>query len=354
MAKARKIRFGVIGPGGAGRGRTFVLNQDKAVEVVAAADTSADCLDKLEEGLGHKVARFKGPNGYRKMIDSAELDAVGVFSPHTLHAEHATYAFEHGLHVLIEKPMVCGIKNAIATAKLAARKRRVYLIHYQRHFEAKYVTARRLIQSGAIGEVESFYVYMAQDWRGNGWRGSPRYSGGGQLNDSGSHYQDILLYMTGLLPKSVQGHYDFLYHGTKRPIEINGSFSVELSNGACGRLIIIGDYIRSFSDDVRILGSKGLLTMGMGSPDLVLHKPGKDPKKIPLKTPRGYPANPCDNFAKLITGRVKENYVPALFGAQVALLTDGMLAAGRTGRKANCAALLKRAGYTYRDIQIKK
>jgi predicted dehydrogenase len=353
VAKKKRIRFGVIGPGGAGRNRTFVLNQDKAVEVVAAADTSADCLDQLEEGLGHEVARFKGPKGYQKMIDQAELDAVGVFSPHTLHYEHVMYAFEHDLHVLIEKPMVCGVKQAIETAQVAAKKGLVYLIHYQRHFEPKYVTARKLIQRGDIGEVQGFYVYMAQDWRGHSWRGQKKYSGGGQLNDSGSHYQDILLWMTGLLPKSVRGSYDHYYHGKKRPVEINGSFSVELSNGACGRLIILGDYIQGFSDDVRIQGSKGLLTMDMASPSLTLHKPGKKAKQVKVTTPRGYPKNPSDNFARLLTGRTKKNYVPALFGCQVALLTDAMLQAGTTGRKANCEAMLKRVGHKTKDIEIK-
>jgi predicted dehydrogenase len=351
VAKARKIRFGVIGPGGAGRNRTFVLNRDKAVEVVAATDTSPECIDKLEEGLGHKVERFLDANGYRKMIDTCDLDAVGIFSPHTLHYDHAMYAFAHKLHVLIEKPMVCGVGNAIRSAKEAAKRRRHYLIHYQRHFEAKYVTARKLIQRGDIGDVEGFYVYMAQDWRGSNWRGDPRFSGGGQLNDSGSHYQDILLYMTGLLPKSVRGGLDMYYHGEKRRVEMNGSFSVTLSNGAAGRLIIVGDYIKGFTDDVRILGTKGLITFQGG--DLVLTKHGKEPKKVDCKLPRGYPENPCDNFAKLCTGRTKDNHVPALFGAQVALLTDGMLQAGRTGKLANCETILKKAGYTYRDLKIR-
>jgi len=350
VAKAKKIRFGVIGPGGAGRGRTFQLNKDPAVEVVAAADTSPECIDRLEAGLGHEVQRFMGPSGYKKMVERADLDAVGIFSPHTLHYDHAMFAFDHNLHVLIEKPMVCGVGNAIRTAKVAAEKGLVYLIHYQRHFEAKYVTARNLIRKGAIGELQSFYVYMAQDWRGSSWRGDPKYSGGGQLNDSGSHYQDILLYMTALLPKSVRGAYDLYYHGQKRRVEINGSFSVELTNGAAGRLIIIGDYIRGFSDDVRLLGDKGMIQF-QGA-DLILTKHGKQPKKMPVKLPRGYPANPCDNFAKLITGRTKTNNVPALFGAQVALLTDGMLTAGRTGKLVNCASLLKRAGYSYDDLAI--
>ena len=72
---------------------------------------------------------------------------------------------------------------------------------------------------------------------------------------------------------------------------------------------------------------------------------------MPLKVPRGYPAHPCDNFARLLTGRTTENHVPALFGAQVALLTDSILAAGRTGRKIDCGRLLNRAGYTYRDLK---
>jgi len=36
----------------------------------------------------------------------------------------------------------------------------------------------------------------------------------------------------------------------------------------------------------------------------------------------------------------------------VALLTDAMLAAGRTGQKGNCEALLKRAGCSYRDLRL--
>lgn len=350
MARRKRIRFGVIGPGGAGRGRTRALNEDPAVEVVAAADTSPECVNRLEEMLGHKVERFIGPNAYKKMVDTMDLDAVGVFSPHSLHYEHAMYAFERNLHVLIEKPMVCGAAKAIKTAKTAAKKGLVYLIHYQRHYEPKYVTARRLLRQGAIGELKSFYVYMAQDWRGVSWRGDPRYSGGGQLNDSGSHYQDILLYLTALLPRSVRGGHDFFYHGEKRRVEINGSFSVELSNGAAGRLIIVGDYIRGFTDDVRLLGEKGMMLF-RGS-ELLVSRDGREFKSVPLKLPRGYPKNPCDNFARLLAGRTRDNRVPALFGAQVALLTDAMLAAGRTGRKVSCEAILRRAGYTYKDIAL--
>lgn len=348
MARKKILRFGVIGCGGAGRDRTIRMSKDPAVKVVAGNDTVKDNIDKLCAGLGYPVEPFLGEDGYKKMIDSADLDAVGVFGPHTLHFEHAMYALSKGKHVLIEKPMVCGVGPAIESAKLARKKKLVYLIHYQRHFEAKYVTARKLIQDGAIGEVKSFYVYMAQDWSGSSWRGDPKYSGGGQVNDSGSHYQDILLWMTGLLPKSAQGYTDCIYHGETRRVEFNGCFSVELSNGAAGRLIIIGDYIRGFADDVRILGTTGcLIFSGAG---LTLHPNGADPKPIEAAVPKDYPTSPGDNFVKLVLGKYKTNHVDSIFGARVALLTDALLQAGKTGKHVTCDTILKKAGRTWKDL----
>jgi predicted dehydrogenase len=353
MGNQKNIRFGVIGSGGAGRHRVMrLVKTTPCVEVVAAAEPAEANIKALEDALSVQVTRFTAPKGYRKMIDTMSLDAVGVFSPHTLHYEQAKYALEAGVNVLIEKPMVCGVGNALETSKLADKKGLVYLIHYQRHFEPRFIKGRELIQKGVIGEVKSFYVYMAQDWSGYSWRGDPKYSGGGQLNDSGSHYQDILLWMTDLLPKSVIGSADYYYRGQKKRVEMNGSFSVELSNGAAGRLIIVADYVHGFNDDVRILGEKG--TLVFQGPNLYLHtKPGKPPKEIKLDKPKSYPECPSDNFGRLLTGKTKVNYVPAIFGARVALLTDAMLAAAKTGKRVECEKLVRKAGYTMKDLEIK-
>jgi predicted dehydrogenase len=353
MAKMKEIRFGVIGAGGAGRHRVMrLVKTTPCVKVVAAAEPAEANTKALEDALQTKVTAFTKPDGYKKMIETMDLDAVGIFSPHTLHYPQAKLALDAGLHVLIEKPMVCGVGNALETTKLARKKGLVYLIHYQRHFEPRFIKARELIQKGAIGEVKSFYVYMAQDWSGWSWRGDPKYSGGGQLNDSGSHYQDILLWMTGLLPKSVEGNLDYLYRGEKKRVEMNGSFSVELSNGAAGRLIIIADYVHGFSDDVRILGDKGTLVF-QGSKILWYKhsQRGKPPKEIEATRPKGYPECPSDNFGRLLTGRTTINYVPAIFGAKVALLTEAMLQAGKTGKRAECAKIIQKAGYSMKDIK---
>jgi predicted dehydrogenase len=336
-----------------GINRTCALAANPAFEVVAAADTVERNIDKLQSSLKRKVERFGSQDGYRNMINRCDLDAVGIFSPHSLHYEQAKYALENDLHVLIEKPMICGAGQAIEVAKLAEERKRIFLITYQRHYLPHYLAARRMIRQGRIGEVKGFYVLIAQDWWWpHTWRGDPKFSAGGQINDSGSHFQDILLWMTGLLPKSVEGHIDYSYRDRKADVEMNGMFHVELSNGSAGHLSIFADYVGGFTEDVRIVGEKGyiffdkeVLCLGRN-----LKSGKRQIKTIPCKLPNGYPTDPVDNFAKLLTGKTRKNHVPAIFGAQVALLNETLLEAGKVGRRIYCEDVLRRSARSFDDL----
>ncbi|MDX9980501.1 MAG: Gfo/Idh/MocA family oxidoreductase [Lentisphaeria bacterium] len=353
MAKQSPIRFGAIGPGGAGTCRIRELAAHPlGVQVVAAVDPKPERLDNLQKCIGYDFARYTGQQDYRRMIDECELDAVGIFTPHSLHLEHVEYAIAKGLHVLIEKPMVYGAANAMRVCRAMAASGKVGMVHYQRHYEPQYIKARELIQKGAIGEVKTFFVYMAQDWPGRDWRGEPEFSCGGQVNDSGSHYQDILLWMTGLLPKSAEGHVDCFQKGDRKKVEINGSFNVQLSNGAGGRVLILGDIPSGFVDDVRIVGTKGELMMSTVHGRRLLHRNEKGEMiDIPLAMPKAWPTSPCDNFVKLIRKKTKVNRVPFIFGVRVATLTDSMLRSARSGgKKIECADLLAEVGATMADI----
>lgn len=356
MAKAKKVRIGIIGCGGVGRGRVKnLIDSSPDVEIVAGVDPVPENINIYEQIVGKPMVAYTGKNDYKKMIKEQELDAVGIFSPHDVHYAQAKYALEQNLHVMIEKPMVCGAPNAIETAKMAAERGLIYMITYQRHFMPQFITARDLILKGAIGEVKNFYVYMAQDYgpaRGKSWRADPKQSRGGEVNDSGSHYQDILLWMTGLLPVSVEGYIDSYYQELTTKIEMNGMFRVELSNGALGRLIIIGDYIGGFSDDVRVKGDKGVLKInGMTGEVQMMLNGAKKPKNVTPKKPKSYPNDPSDNFVKLVQGKTKENRVPAIFGAKVALLTDMLLGAAKTGKKVTATQVLKGTPYSVKDLK---
>jgi predicted dehydrogenase len=354
MVARKEIRFGAIGCGSAGTERIKQLaKHELGLRVVAAVDIAPERLDNLAQVIGYDdFKRYSGPVDYQRLIEENELDAVGIFTPHIPHYDHVKYAIEHDLNVLIEKPMVCGAARALEITRLMEeRKNKVGIIHYQRHYELKYMKAREMIQKGAIGELTHFYIYMAQDWPGRGWRGDPAFSGGGQINDSGSHYQDIMLWMTGLMPISAQGHIDSIYRGKEQRVEYNGSFNVELSNGVCGRIIIISDIPGGFQDDVRICGTKGnLLFHG----DRLIHfdQETKQYDEIPLARPDKHPVSPCDNFVKLLHKKTKVNEVPFIFGCRVALLTEALLRSGQAkGKKILCEDILSESGHSFKDLE---
>jgi predicted dehydrogenase len=248
--------------------------------------------------------------------------------------------------------MVYGAANAMRVCRAMETTGKIGIVHYQRHYGTQFIKARELIQKGVIGDIKTFYVYMAQDWPGRNWRGEPEFSCGGQINDSGSHYQDILLWMTGLLPKSAEGHVDYYHKGDRKQVQINGSFNVELSNGATGRILIMGDIPGGFIDDVRIVGTKGELMMSTMHGRRLMHRNEKgEMAEVPLNCPKGWPNSPCDNFVKLIRRKVRTNRVPFIFGVRVATLTDALLRSGREGgRKIECADLLAEAGATMDDL----
>lgn len=352
MLNKRKIRFGTIGCGNAGSYRTRTLAAHPlGVQISAVADLEMPNLDRLASTLGYDFVRYTGDQDYRRLIDENDLDAVGIFTPHALHYDHVKYAIRKGLHVLIEKPMVCGVANALEITRLMRESGKIGIVHYQRHYEEKYVKARELIKQGFLGDIKHFFIYMAQDWYGKTWRGEPELSGGGQINDSGSHYQDILLWMLNALPISAEGTIDSIYRGKKGKVEYNGSFNVELNNGANGRIIIISDIPGGFRDDVRIVGTKGSFLFQDNR--LIFFDAQKNTyNDIPLRKPKNYPDSPCDNFVKMLYGKNRINRVPFIFGCRVALLTEAMLRSGHNnGKKIFCADILKESKHSLTDLE---
>lgn len=353
MDNSGKIRFGAIGAGGAGTDRIRQLaNHELGLKVVAAVDIDPARLDNLEKVIGYNdFAHYTGEQDFKRMIDENQLDAVGIFTPHSLHLPHVQYAIEKGLSILIEKPMVCGTANAMEVTAAVEKKKLIGIVHYQRHYELKWMKARELIKKGEIGDVTNFFIYMAQDWCGRTWRGEPEFCMGGQINDSGSHYQDIMLWMTGLLPISAQGHVDSFYRGKQMKGEYNGSFNVELENGVSGRIVILSDIPGGFMDDVRICGTKANLFF-QGDKLIKQDAATKEYEEIPLSRPKNYPVSPCDNFMKLMRKKVKNNHVPFIFGCRVSLLTEAMLRSGsQNGKKIYCEDILKEAGYKLDDLR---
>ena len=249
------IRIGMIGVGGMAQGHIGQLLKLPEVEIVALVDINEQRLQKTRDRHGEGVAPAKTFANYREMLETVKPDAVVICTPHTLHFRQAMDSLDAGAHVLIEKPMVNRVADAHALLQKIDETGKVVGLGYQRHAMPHFRYIREKIASGEFGQVQFVNALQQQGWKKGttgSWRHDPALSGGGQINDSGSHLLDIVLWTTGLAPEKVAAFMD--NRGT--PVDINSALSIQFTNGAQGNISVVGD-AAGWYEDITIWCDKG-------------------------------------------------------------------------------------------------
>lgn len=234
------IRIGAIGSGGNARGHMRRYDAMEGVELVAIADPSEAALKAAFEVVpgADKLPTF---TNHKDMLNEVEMDAVMISTPHTLHYEQIMDAFAADLHVLCEKPMVCNTTHAKRVIETWKKSGKVMCVSYQRHTTGAFRYCRDRIASGELGKVLFINSLQSQAWYqsqvgNNTWRSQMKWSGGGQLNDSGSHLIDIVLWMTDLQPAEVFAYQDKL--GSE--VDILSAIDVKFDGGALCTFSVVG------------------------------------------------------------------------------------------------------------------
>ena len=314
------IKIGFIGAGGIARHHMKQLSEIAEAQVVAMAEPSEASIAKMVETYPQlSTCRFY--SDHREMLDSEQMDAVQIHTPHTLHFPQAMDCLAKNLHVLIEKPLVTTTEHA--NALIAAAQGRVVMVSYQRHYQPTYRYVKQLIDSGALGSLQYIAALQSQGWykgtRGT-WRQEPSLSGGGQLNDSGSHLIDILLWTTGLVPEEVFA--TIQYYDAK--VDIDSAIAVRFRNGARGTISIIGDS-PFWWEDFSIWGSKGAILYRNGK---LYHQTLGEKMAEVTDLPEG--SNPDRNFVNAILGK-EEVQSPPECGLRVIRFTEAAWRSAQEG-----------------------
>ena len=149
----RKLRIGIIGTGGIAGSHIASYKKQPDVEVVAGADLIPG---KAEQFFKDNEVEAKAFTDYKEMIDTMNLDAVSVCTYNRTHAECTIYALEHGLPVLLEKPMTVTLEEAIAIREAEKKSGKIVSVGFQPRFDANMQMIKKIVQSGELGRV--YYV----------------------------------------------------------------------------------------------------------------------------------------------------------------------------------------------------
>ena len=207
------------------------------------------------------------------------------------------------------------------------------MVAYQRHLMPQFRYIRNQIMAGELGQIQFVSALQDQAWyrgtRGS-WRQQLALSGGGQLNDSGSHLLDIMLWMTGLEVEEVQAFVE----NFESEVDINSALSLRFRNGAMGNLSIVGNSpTGGMWEDITIWGTKAVVYLRQGK--LTVKVAGSNDAYEPTGLPGA--STPDRNFVDAILGRDAVQ-VPAVCGLRVIELTEAAWESARQGRPAKVSA----------------
>jgi predicted dehydrogenase len=162
---SEKVRVGLIGTGGMGRGdlATFLLNPEVECPVLCDVDDAmlAAGIKVVEEKRGKKPDTVKD---FRRVLDRKDVDAVIVATPDHWHALPTVYACQAEKDVYVEKPLATTIEEGRAMLTAAQKHRRVVQMGSHWRSCAHIMEAAEFVRSGKLGKIGMVRGWAYLDW----------------------------------------------------------------------------------------------------------------------------------------------------------------------------------------------
>jgi len=296
----RMINLALVGCGNMGRSHAEELVNLPDVKVTALVDPIPARTADIRARFFQKAKEFTSMESL--LADKRiKLDAVSIITPHTLHFSQAKSALEHGLHVLVEKPMVTNSRDARALWRTVKSTGKILAIAYQSSYTEEFAYLASLRDSGKLGKVQLITGWVSQNWlknTTNTWRQDPALSGGGQMFDTGAHLFNAVMWLMNDPVVEAACFYD----SCSTRVDINGVAIAKFQNGALANFSIGGN-CPTFHTDIQIQTDKLLILTDQYGKKLEIFDPDGKPMDRPVKSEKHSSTTPHRNFLNAIKGR---------------------------------------------------
>ncbi len=258
-----KIRFGIVGLGNIGsrHAQNIVESGSRDFTLTALCDRKPERARKY--GEKYDLPHFTEP---QKMYDAGLCDAVIVATPHYWHPPLVIRAARAGLHVLCEKPLASTIGPARAAVAECKKRRRALGVVFHHRTRSIMLKMKRLVDSGAIGEVFriqlicSNWLRLQSYFDSGAWRGTWDGEGGGVLLNQAPHHLDLFQWIGGM-PNRIMGLLSTRMHNIE--VEDTANFLLDYGNGKVGYIYATTAEEPGY-EQMMISGDKGTLVCQEG------------------------------------------------------------------------------------------
>ncbi|MEE0692646.1 MAG: Gfo/Idh/MocA family oxidoreductase [Lachnospiraceae bacterium] len=259
------MKYALIGCG------RISTNHVKAVknnhlEFVAACDIVPEHIEEVLKKNELQDAPIKRYTDYKKMIEENDIDLIGIATESGIHAEIALYCIDHGIHVIIEKPMAMSMKDADEIIQRSEEKKVKVCACHQNRFNVAIQRLRHAVEEGRFGKLSHGSIHVR--WNRNKgyydqapWRGTWAQDGGALMNQC-IHGIDLLRWMFGNEVEEVYGSTRQQFHDYLEAEDV-GMAVVKFKNGAIATIEgTTNVYPQNLEETLYVFGEKGTVKIG--------------------------------------------------------------------------------------------
>ena len=170
LGSNERLGVGLIGHGGMGGGHAKTiagLKEPNNLDPIAVAD----CWKTRAESGAKVTGAPHAYQDYRKVLDHKEIDYVTIATPEHWHCDMTLDAFDAGKDVYCEKPMTHTLEEGVRVFKKQKETGRVLQVGVQGMSDDSYISARKAIDDGVLGQVVQAQIEYVRRYGEQGpWR----------------------------------------------------------------------------------------------------------------------------------------------------------------------------------------
>lgn len=250
----------------------IATNHIKAVEnnnlnLVAVCDTIPEQMQQLLEKHNlQNASSVKRYTDYKQMIEENRIELIGIATESGIHAEIALYCIDHGIHVIIEKPMAMSMSDADEIIRRSREKNVKVSACHQNRFNIAVQEMRKALETGRFGKLShgSIHVRWNRDenyYKQASWRGTWEQDGGALMNQC-IHGIDLLRWMIGDEIEDVYGATRQQFHHYLEAEDL-GMAVVKFKNGAVATIEgTTNVYPQNLEETLYLFGENGTVKLG--------------------------------------------------------------------------------------------
>lgn len=253
----KKIKTAIIGSGFMGGTHLEALQRIGGIQIVLIASDD----EKKGKALADKYSVPDFTTDWKDVVASSNVEVIHNCTPNHLHFEINKAAIKHNKHIISEKPLTVSSPQSSELLQLLKKHNVVNAINFNYRFYPIIQHAKSMIEHGEVGDIYLVHGNYLQDWlyykTDFNWRLESDLGGQSRaIADIGSHWCDMIQFLTGLKIEKVYADLVTIYKTRTKPSKAVETFKGKEKKAASGKEVQIktedaGTVLFRFQNGVR-------------------------------------------------------------------------------------------------------